>query len=273
MNALKKYVLQRFNAMSKPERIYIICKITETDFYKDYCLKNRNRVVHFYLYNNAINAYLVRYFEGGTIHGRRSPFDQTHENDRLSLITYQLPSTVFIHSKDSSFEPLFHKVKTTELVRPFKVKQYESAMIKAWLKAQPFLASSSMDPQGSYSLARLNYSNVFSSKQDVYFILDEENSMVKIGITSDLKNRLKAIKAQYRTGDLEVVSVVHAGGVEVERFLHHYFSDLQVKQAGKGNEWFHYCEVLYEFIRSLNECPIKSEFIAKLMQKTSAAVA
>lgn len=67
----------------------------------------------------------------------------------------------------------------------------------------------------------------------IYFILDRDNSVIKIGISNNPKYRLN----QLVTGnpfDLVIIGQIKGSSKE-EKYLHNYF-----KEFNKKNEWFYY---------------------------------
>lgn len=110
----------------------------------------------------------------------------------------------------------------------------------------------------------------------VYFIEDPITNAVKIGYSSSLSSRLRALKGMYRNPLLRVVGVL-PGGRDLEEELHARFSDLN-----DGGEWFSLTPSLREFIdkqtfKLANDTPVsvlsKNGFYLYLTDSIRASVA
>ncbi|HBQ2109983.1 TPA: GIY-YIG nuclease family protein, partial [Klebsiella pneumoniae] len=96
-----------------------------------------------------------------------------------------------------------------------------------------------------------------NGETDVYFLLDEPQERVKIGISGNLRQRVDTLKQQHNTS-LSLISIIPAGGIETESALHLFFKKYRLDQKGLGREWFSYTDELCEFINTLNTYAIRS---------------
>lgn len=94
-----------------------------------------------------------------------------------------------------------------------------------------------------------------SHSQTIYFVSSEEMEFIKIGITKDLKDRMKKLQ-NASPFNLKVLRTVK-GEMAHEVALHRRFARLQ-----HNREWFRVDLELLQFIESLEEGePIKLSFI------------
>jgi len=88
---------------------------------------------------------------------------------------------------------------------------------------------------------------------DLYFILNTENNLIKIGRSRDPISRLDTLKRDYGIHNLEILDVKKGMGY-LEPKLHKEFKDLNVKvkyQNSIGKEWFQYSDLIKIKIQSI----------------------
>ena len=97
-------------------------------------------------------------------------------------------------------------------------------------------------------------------KSCVYFIYDRKEDLIKIGWTRDVIRRLKDLKREYRTNELEIIYVIPGEGPKLERMLHQYFKRYKVTRL-LSIEWYRSKPVL-RFINKLkNILPFKLTYL------------
>lgn len=79
----------------------------------------------------------------------------------------------------------------------------------------------------------------------IYFILNRENSHIKIGYSNNPMKRLKALQTG-NSFELEILTIID-GDISMEKMLHKKFNNFKIK-----NEWFTYSEEIKEFIFFIN---------------------
>ncbi len=220
-------------------------------------VKNKAKLAADYVKNACWERYHAK-----AVNGMVQPSKVEYKTDRLKPNDVWMPDGSFGYSKSGSYVALGVKVPCTEVNKGFILKKYEDKTKDAWDTLKSVVLTAQV---GHYSnewcLPWLDYDPVFTSDQHVYFIHDESNSMVKIGISNDISSRIDAIRKQYRTGRLKLVAVIARGGIEIERTLHEKFHHINVREEGKGREWFKMTKELEGFIGEMNEYAFKSEFL------------
>lgn len=264
MNRLSKLAMEQFKKMSRRDQVYILSKILKSKGYDDFNEKNKSKITEYHIPNNYLTAFLSTHYEANTINGRRRAKPTHFEADKLELIKRWMPNGRFAPSEHDSFQPLGNDVRCTKMMLPYVRSRREKLMIEEWNKIKYALRSKSLGKENEYAEPRLDYEPMYNNSQDVYFVLDRRDEIVKIGISHDIPKRLESIKRDYNTGELDVVSVIKSGGLAVEKLLHSYFAHIRFNQKGKGREWFKYNEEMSAFIKELNSHPIKSRVIESI---------
>ncbi|MDI9367992.1 MAG: helix-turn-helix domain-containing protein [Thermotogota bacterium] len=89
----------------------------------------------------------------------------------------------------------------------------------------------------------LNEKDPEKDKPDyLYFILDEQNDHIKIGVSNDVEKRLENLRKQRGAGELTLVCLLE-GGYELEKELHERFHEFRLY-----GEYFQYSEQIKAFI-------------------------
>lgn len=107
-----------------------------------------------------------------------------------------------------------------------------------WTKAQAYRA---FKKRGSAPWSR----DVVSPNANVYFIRDGNKRRVKIGMSTNVENRLKGLAHPF-LGELTVMGTV-PGGYAMEREMHHRFAEHRI-----SGEWFKLEGDLAEFVKTLS---------------------
>lgn len=114
--------------------------------------------------------------------------------------------------------------------------------------------------------------------QHVYFALNAESNLVKIGISNNINTRLRSLEIEEKA-NLKLVHKIKQGGSNLEKHLHNKFISDRVR-----GEWFFYSNKIKEYIdisksmisraESINKCdyvkstitinPVYLEIILKL---------
>lgn len=100
----------------------------------------------------------------------------------------------------------------------------------------------------------------------VYFALDAAVAsgrvvpLVKIGVTTDLRQRMRDLAKQTMSGQSPIVLALEEGGLEYERELHRLFAE--EREAG---EWFRYSPTLQAYIQDL-EHPVSFLLVRPLLR-------
>ena len=81
----------------------------------------------------------------------------------------------------------------------------------------------------------------------VYFIYDPASNLIKIGVTDNLKERLRELKAQFG-GQLQVVFTIPGKDYKLERFLHARFRKYRFRYKD-SREWFYNVPAIWRYIR------------------------
>ena len=264
MNRRKKTAMERFVQMNDKDKVVILSMIMRSQEYEDFTKKHKSKLSTYNLPNNFLAYHLAQRFEANTVNGRCKASYYSDSKDSLELIEVMMPCGVFTPADNKSYQPLGVKVTCTNLVLPFVQNRYEREMFNEWNKIKHALRSSSLSEKNQFIEPRLNYEPKYTQDQDVYFVLDMSENIVKIGISNNIPRRIDSIRKQYDTGKLNVLTIVKGGGLEVEALLHSHFEHLRINKKGKGREWFKYNQEMILFVNELNSSPVKSKVIQSL---------
>ncbi|HGF7478897.1 GIY-YIG nuclease family protein [Vibrio parahaemolyticus] len=251
MNKLKKIVLSKYLSLT-PKRqaeinALVFGKQCFSDFVKLHDIPNgKDSAYQFLIEQLEKRAYLT------TVYGYRNAYKIDYDEDKLNSIEQWVPSGVFTSSTNGSYEPLGEFIMCSSALASPILKHHERKMLKSWKKISSSLGSHPMTNHHNHVDARLNYCPSFTDEQHVYFVLDHDSQIVKIGITKQISVRLEAIKREYRTGELSLLAMINGAGRLVEDKLHKKFASIQVREKGKGKEWFHYNDEIKLFISKVN---------------------
>lgn len=179
--------------------------------------------------------------------------------DKLEILHPWMPTGQFAPSRNGSYIPLGNNFSCTALMRPVLQKRQEACLAQAWKAIIPHLCSPDVGNDRSFTDPWLDYDPYLSSDADVYFLLDETQNRVKIGVSSKLSQRIDSLKRQHDAATLSFISIIPSGGMETESALHRFFQRYRVEEKGLGREWFSYSDELREFIDTLNTYAIRSK--------------
>ncbi|MEZ2759576.1 GIY-YIG nuclease family protein [Providencia vermicola] len=177
--------------------------------------------------------------------------------DKLKILHIWMPTGQFAPSRNGSYRPLGTHFVCTALMQPFLQKQQETCLEQAWQIALPLLLSPDISNDNVFTDPWLDYEPYLNGDTDVYFLLDESQERVKIGMSGNLRQRVDTLKQQHNAS-LRFISIIPAGGVETESALHLFFKKYRLNKKGLGREWFSYTDELREFIDTLNTYAIRS---------------
>lgn len=195
-----------------------------------------------------------------TVNGQRQAL-QKYKQDRLKPEMVWMPNGKFGYSRLGSLIPLGVNVQCTPVMMPFIDKKHKAILVASWDMIKNTVMSSPVGDDDNWISPWLDYDPVLKDEQDVYFILDSDSMIVKIGISKDIPNRLKSIREQYSTGKLRLVSVIAGGGCCIEQAIHKKFKKFKVDKKGKGKEWFEFKGELADFIFELGDYAYKSDYL------------
>ncbi|MFY8299494.1 GIY-YIG nuclease family protein [Pseudoalteromonas sp. SS15] len=263
MNKIGKIVVRLYAEMSESNKAYVLSKAIKFEEYEAFCkrLKNVNPEVLPY---NFLITHLKKYCQFNTVNGLKKLSDIPSTKDKLRLVKVWVPNGRFIPEDATSFVPLGNEHLVTELISGVIYKIKERCMLIKWESIKSSLANVSVG-NDEVIAARLDYEKKYTEPQDVYFVLDKNKSLLKIGVSKDVFLRLRTLKSKF-TKDLEVLSVIKYGGVSLESRLHKHFKALKADTKGIGNEWFYFKKELHDFILELNNHVHKSDFIEKTLK-------
>lgn len=251
MNKLKKVALGKYLSLPPQQQAEISSLAFRdqgfSEFVKLHNIQNDKYSAYQFLIDRLEkNIYLT------TVYGYRYAYKTDYDEDKLNCIEQWVPSDVFTSSTHGSYEPLGEFIMCSSALASPILKHYEKKMLESWKKINSSLGSHPMTNHHDYVAARLNYSPSLTDEQHVYFVLDHDSQIVKIGITKQVSGRLEAIKREYCTGELSLLALINGAGRTVEDKLHRKFASIQVKTKGKGKEWFHYNDEIKSFISKIN---------------------
>ena len=88
----------------------------------------------------------------------------------------------------------------------------------------------------------------------VYFISDGHGH-IKIGITSNINERIKALQTgnPYPLTVRKAITTLKYPDCDLEKWLHHYFSESNCKTTSLTSEWFHEDEKINDFLNLSND--------------------
>ena len=118
-------------------------------------------------------------------------------------------------------------------INTWKYKEFSPAIVKTLDKLLP--------ATGSYEWDSLSYEEYFQDRACVYFIQSEENSLIKIGYTTNLKKRLSKMRTD-SPAHLKALFAMEAYRLE-EKSIHSGLFECKVH-----GEWFAPSSELLEYI-------------------------
>lgn len=134
---------------------------------------------------------------------------------------------------------------------PFTVREFEAAQLRVildhfeWNRTRTARKLKITRDQLSTRMSRLGIVDEKRQKATVYFVLNKATNLIKIGLASDVKNRLIAIRVNSGC-EIELLAT-EQGGIDRERALHERFAALLVR-----GEWFRDDPSLREYIAGLD---------------------
>ncbi|EJD6649960.1 GIY-YIG nuclease family protein, partial [Citrobacter freundii] len=114
--------------------------------------------------------------------------------DKLEIRHTWMPTGQFAPSRHGSYIPLGTHVACTALMQPFLQKQQEKCLEQAWQAALPLLMSPDISNNNEFTAPWLDFEPYLNGETDVYFLLDEPQERVKIGISGNLRQRVDTLK-------------------------------------------------------------------------------
>ncbi|MCA6942813.1 GIY-YIG nuclease family protein [Pectobacterium sp. CHL-2024] len=260
MNKAGKMAFSWLKAQSDIEKIRFIAQAIGSIEYQAFIKKNRPDKQHSHnLPSSFLKWYLpqqlVTHYHGENVSLRSVP---QKTGDKLEIFHTWMPTGQFAPSRNGSYIPLGTDFVCTALMRPFLLKQQEACLTQAWQEAIPLLRSPDVSNDRVFTDPWLDYEPYLTGDADVYFLLDEPQQRVKIGVSGNLRQRVDTLKRQYDNSTLRFISIIPSGGVETESALHRFFHQYRVDKKRLGREWFSYTDELREFIDTLNTYAIRS---------------
>lgn len=254
MNRYTKEAFKLFEEQSENEKISIICSLAlqaeKYSFSKPDC-----RFSHVQKIKQMIKAN----YQAKTIYGKRKAADANNEHDPYRDVKVWIAGGFTQHDEYS-----YRAIGSTSLKSAWYASYYESVEHKQlnakWDAVKASLFSKKFG-ESSYGDAQLNHERLFDDEQHVYFIADDKNHRVKIGITINIERRLNEIKKKLGNPKLYILSVIWHGGLKLEQHLHEHFRNLRVHGEHLGVEWFSMNDELTQFIVELNRHGIKGPFV------------
>ncbi len=251
MNKLKKVVIGKYLSLPPQQQAEISSLAFRDQGFSDFVKlhniqSNKNSAYRFLIDQLAKSINLT------TTNGTRYAYKTDYDEDKLNCIEQWIPLSVFTSSTYGSYEPLGKFVMCNPVLASSILKYHERKMLESWKTVSSSLGSNPMTNHHNYVAARLNYSPLLTDEQHVYFVLDHDSQIVKIGVTKQILGRLKTIKRENRTGDLSLLALVNGAGRTVEAKLHRKFTSIQVKTKSKSKGWFHYNDEIKSFISKIN---------------------
>ncbi|HBC3460261.1 TPA: GIY-YIG nuclease family protein [Vibrio parahaemolyticus] len=259
-NKVSSVVLARFKSLTHWEQALVMSEVFSTSQFDKFQKqaskkgKNPNKVA-----SDFLRSYLAKNFEANTAYGRRLALKTNYDDDPLEPISVWIPNGRFNGDEWGFYSLLGNQTKCNRSIAELIKKNRYKLAIEKWDSIKQHLMSPAVGVKNYFVSPRLWYEPNLHEQQSVYFLLDESKGIVKIGISKDISRRMDAVKREYKTGSLTLLTVVLHGGPAVEKSLHKRFSDWLVD--GKGREWFKYEGELVEFIDELSQHTIKSEYL------------
>lgn len=259
-NKVSSVVTEQFKNLTHCEQALIMSKVFSTSQFDEFKKQaNKKGINPNKIASDFLRSYLAKNFEANTVYGRRLALKTDYDDDLLEPILMWMPNGQFYGDEWGTYHLLGNQRQcNSSIAEALEKSCYKLAIVK-WDLIKPYLMSSAVGVDNSFVLPRLWYEPNLHEQQSVYFLLDHSKGIVKIGISKNISSRMKAIKREYKTGSLTLLTVVINGGLAIEQNLHKTFSDLLVK--GKGREWFKYEGELVKFIDELSQYTIKSEYL------------
>jgi len=259
MNKAGKIAYSWLKAQSDSEKVRFIAQALGSVEYQAFKKKNQPEKQHAH---NLPLSFLKWYLPQKLVasyHGKAIGLRSVPETvgDKLEIRHTWMPTGQFAPSRHGSYIPLGTHFVCTALMQPFLQKQQDKCLEQAWQAALPLLLSPDISNNNEFTAPWLDYEPYLNGETDVYFLLDEPQERVKIGISGNLRQRVDTLKQQHNTS-LSLISIIPAGGIETESALHLFFKKYRLDQKGLGREWFSYTDELREFINALNTYAIRS---------------
>lgn len=259
MNKAGKIAYSWLKTQGENEKIRFIAQALGSTEYQGFMQKNQPEKQHAH---NLPLSFLKWYLPQKLVvnyHGEELSLRSVPEalGDKLEILHTWMPTGQFAPSRHGSYIPLGTDFVCTALMRPYRQKQQEVCLEQTWQQAISLLRSPDVSNDDVFIAPWLDYEPYLKGETDVYFLLDEPQKRVKIGMSGNLRQRIDTLKQQHNAS-LCLVSIIPAGGVETESALHLYFKKHRLDEKGLGREWFTYSDELREFIDTLNTYAIRS---------------
>lgn len=261
MNRYKYEALCLFRKMSDDEKCAVMHSVMKSPRFSERLEKQESHFASNALFRAFCDEFCSR-FSAYTVFGRRVASQERSEGDLLEKVSVDVPSGHFTSSGYLEyFLPLYRKVDVSKEYVSFAQRLFEDKMVREWDRLSGALYSR-MYCSERFDAAHLYYEPLYTDEQHVYFVSDESDSTIKIGISKNLSQRMVSLRNEFKSSSLKILTVAYNAGRQIETKLHQKFSQYRVE--GKGAEWFEDCESIRELVRDLNTMPIKSRVLEQL---------
>ncbi len=177
----------------------------------------------------------------------KNEFVNIHYDFRNTIITFYNGFKLKINTNIINTWSTFKLKGATNIKfgKPFKDKFYKNLK-----NLNPLVPEDNFI--GGLCVALLKLDKSFDNK-NLYF-LESEDGLIKIGVSTDVDNRIKDIKKSLMK-DIKILKTINYGA-EYENDLHNLFSHINSSKylgTDGGTEWFLPDKLLLKFIKKVNE--------------------
>lgn len=242
MNRFAKNALEDISKLTLNEqmRFYNYClenESTKAIIYKSPKAKFRDVFIH----------YLAHFCEYPTANGTKKQYEYLAE-DRLQTVSVQLFCGQFYYdSKLGGFCPGITTKTVSRAIAEHLLIKSDLYIEHCWNGVKNHLLCPSSSGR---ELVEPVLIKGHDTSQHLYFINDQENMQIKIGISYFPGIRIKQVERSYCRGSLSIMHIVKGGGRLLESELHQRFSSHKVEGE---REWFNYHDDIFSCISEFKQ--------------------
>jgi hypothetical protein len=172
-------------------------------------------------------------------------FPNSSCKDKLKPRKRDVPSSHYIATDClRGYKRLVVEKQITDAMFELTQKKAAESALRAWERIKNNLCSPSLYRESYFGSPILIDDK--SELNHVYFILDEPNDVVKIGVSVSPPQRLKQLVVGDST--LKIIHVIEKKGYPLEKELHSKFSQYNNTSIHPGVEWFDYSPEIKDYI-------------------------
>lgn len=231
MNKFAKYALKKLQEEDTAERDEFVHEAYESAEYHNSMIKQRSGLSDEIRKMSAICYAIKHVVKLKTLNGLSNGYLNSGV-DRLRVSDYELPIPKFYFNQEyNCYRPAYNSYQLNKIMGDYHHKQFKKEVVKKWAEVKVALLQPVFKKGDTLMkpILEIDYGD------HVYFIHDEENEQIKIGVSKQLNTRFRSIHTTMGREDLQVIKVIDVGGYELEAALHQFFGKHRIWSR---KEWF-----------------------------------